>query len=198
MLTQLSVLLIGALLSVVVAWLVGNTLTARLEREKKLTERDVAALTSFEAIYGDFFAIWKVWGNSPRDVATRDRLLPEAARIEGRFEALLVMICGERQLSESQLETLGAYRQGLQQLREAMKAEQPLGWWSSNAPEYRAFKVLAGGVTVLLRPRVMGWAGRTDPRPTYEETAAALLSVTSNRFEGGNWVTVGLTHAANV
>ena len=77
-----------AAFSLTLAWLVGNTLAARLEREKKLTERDVAALTSFQEIYGEFYSVWKEWGNSARDPATATRLLALAARVEGKYEAL--------------------------------------------------------------------------------------------------------------
>lgn len=80
--TPILVAIVSVTLSLLVAWLIGNTLTARLEREKKLTERDVAALTTFQEIYGEFFATWKMWGNSKRDQETKARLLPMAAKLE--------------------------------------------------------------------------------------------------------------------
>lgn len=178
-------------LSLGVAWLVGNTLAARLEREKKLTERDVTALTTFQELYGTFFAVWKQWANSPRDDETVARLLPAAAGVEGRYEALLVLLCSERSLGESDRSALGALRQGFQQLREAIKAQKNLEWSRSDDRSYGALKSLTAHVGVILRPRVMGWAGRSPKRPGANEAALAFIEVTDNRFEK-DWVEVGV------
>ena len=188
--TQIAVLLAAAALSLAVAWLVGNTLAARLEREKKLTERDVNALTTFQELYGTFFAVWKEWGNSSHDDAVAARLLPAAAGVEGRYEALLVLLCSERSLGEEDRLVLGALRQGLQQLREAIKAGQDINWWSSENQSYRALKALTAHVAVLLRPRAMGWAGRAPHRPNPNEATQAFMAVTANKFEA-SWVEIG-------
>lgn len=188
--SQILVLVTGAAFSVGLAWLVGNTLAARLEREKKLTERDVNALTTFQELYGTFFAVWKEWGNSQRDEATAARLLTAAAGVEGRYEALLVLLCSERTLRERDRLALGALRQGLQQLREAIKVRGNVDWWSSEDRSYRALKCLTAQVAVLLRPRAMGWAGRAPRRPDADEAARAFMDVTVNTFES-NWVEVG-------
>lgn len=187
MIDQLLVVLVGAGLSLGVAWLVGNTLAARLEREKKLTERDVAAQTTFQATYGDFFSVWKQWGNSGRDEVAVARLLPLAAQVEGNFEALLVMVCGDRVLSEDDQRALGSLRQGFQQLRNAIATQKNVEWWSSEDRSYRAMKVLTAQVVVILRPRTMRWGGRGPVRPDRIEAAEALLEVTSNKYEG-QWV----------
>lgn len=179
----------------VVAWLIGNTLAARLEREKKLTERDVAAQTSFQATYGEFFSVWKQWGNSSRDAETARRLLPLAAQVEGNYEALLVMVCGDRKLSEDDRRALGSLRQGFQQLRNAIKSQENVEWWHSGDPQYRALKVLTAQVVVLLRPRTMRWGGRAPARPGPTEAASAFLEVTSNRFEF-QWVDAGKADGA--
>lgn len=177
--------LLGAALSLSLAWLVGNTLAARLEREKKFTERDVAALTAFQELYGEFFALWKEWGNSPKDSVSAARLLPGAAKVEGRYEALLVMLCADRVLSDDDRRALGALRQGLQQLREAIKKGENVDWWSPDDRHYRALKWLTAHAAVLLRPRAMGWAGQApSSRPTATDAAGALLAVTSNDFKG--------------
>ena len=187
--SQILVVLVGAALSLCFAWLIGNTLAARLEREKKLTERDVNALTTFQELYGTFFAVWKEWGNSPHNDETAARLLPAAAGVEGRYEALLVLVCSERSLTREDRLALGALRQGLQQLREAIKARGNIQWWSSEDRSYRALKTLTTRVAVLLRPRAMGWAGRAPRRPDASEAASAFMDVTVNRFET-NWVEV--------
>lgn len=184
MIEQLVVVFLGAAISLSLAWLVGNTLAARLEREKKFTERDVAALTAFQELYGEFFALWKEWGNSPKDSASVARLLPGAAKVEGRYEALLVMLCADRVLSDDDRRALGALRQGLQQLREAIKKEENVDWWSPDDRHYRALKWLTAHAAVLLRPRAMGWAGQAPSRPTATDAAGALLAVTSNDFKG--------------
>ncbi len=156
-------------------------------REKKLTERDVAALTAFQEIYGEFFSTWKVWENSECDDTVADRLLPMTATLEGRYEALLVMLCSDRILSDDDTRVLGAMRQGLQQLRNAIEDRTYLAWWSSEAESYRSLKLLASHVAVLLRPRVIGWAGRSPDRPNATAATRALWAATSNEFEV-SWV----------
>lgn len=183
MIDQLLVLVIGAALSLGVAWLVGNTLAARVEREKKLTERDVAALTSFQATYGAFFAAWKQWGNSNHDEDAAQRLLPLAAKVEGDYEALVVMLCADRVLTQDERQALGALRQGFQQLRQAIKGRTDINWWSSNDPRYQMLKRLTAQIAVILRPRTIRWAGRAPIRPDATEAAEALLEVTSNKYE---------------
>jgi hypothetical protein len=155
-----------------------------------MTERDVNALTTFQEVYGLFFAAWKEWGNSLHDEETSARLLPAAAGVEGRYEALLILVCSERRLSERDRLALGALRQGFQQLREAIKRRDNVQWWSANDESYRALKSLTAYVAVLLRPRAMGWAGRAPSRPEASEAAEAFLAVTANTFEA-NWVEVG-------
>jgi hypothetical protein len=46
----------------------------------------------------------------------------------------------ERVLTQEQLDELGLFRQGYQQLRESIRDVRPLTWGSSNHPEYLAFK----------------------------------------------------------
>ncbi len=188
------VVLFSLAMSLLVGWLVGNTLTARLEREK-LTERDVAALSTFQELYGEFFSTWKMWGNSALADKTRDQLLSLAAKLEGRYEALLVMVCSDRLLSDDDTRALGAMRQGLQQLREAIKQRRNIDWWSSEDESYRAFKLLAIHVAVLLRPRTMRWAGRSPDRPNAAVATESLRAVTSNEFEH-SWVKVAQSLAA--
>lgn len=187
MVSQLLVVLLGVMMSIGAAWLIGNTLAARLEREKKLTERDVNALTTFQELYGDFYSCWKQWGNLPKSSDNSERLLSAAAAVEGKYEALLVLVCSERPLSERDRLALGALRQGIQQLRDSIKVGENLDWWSSEDRSYVALKSLAGYVAVLLRPRAMGLAGTSPQRPTAAEAGAALITVTSNRFEE-DWV----------
>lgn len=184
---QLLAILAGAGISIAAAWLVGNALAARLDREKKFTERDVEALTTFDGVYGEFFAAWKEWGNSPKDEATVLRILPMACQVEGRYEALLIMLCSDRVLSQDELSAMGALRQGLQQLREAIKERRNVDWWDPSDRHYEALKFLAAYVAVTLRPRTMGWAGRTPTRPGPAKAANALLTVTSFQAEDA-WV----------
>lgn len=188
--SQMVSMLVGAVLSVSFVWLVGNTLAARLEREKKVTERDSAALTSFQETYGKFFSAWKQWSASDKGRDAKTKLLAEAAEIEGRFEALLVMVCSERCLTGKERDILGAMRQGFQQLREAIKLGQNVEWRGAEVTPYVAFKSLSVYVAVMLSPRVVGWAGRSPRRPTAAEAASAILHVTANRFEY-SWADIG-------
>lgn len=180
-----------ALVSLVFAWLVGNTLLARLERDKKLTERDIAALNTYYDLYGEFFATWKEWSASAKDEEAWRHALTRAAGVEGKYESLLVMMCSSRVLSEQDAEALGAFRQALQQLRGAVKRRENLEWWASEIDEYLSFKTLAARVADLLQPRTIGWAGRAPKRPDPATASRSLVEVTSNKYEA-RWVEVAM------
>lgn len=183
-----------ALVTLTLGWLVGNRLTARWDERKKHRELDLLALGVFYDIYGQFFAIWKLWSATPTGLPDAEEfrrgLLERAAEVEGRLESLLVRIATERKLSDRDAILLGCFRQAVQGLRESISdsvqlrsrvfrvSDQMLVTWEwagSEAPPYVAFKALAAFVGELLTKR----------HQAVESTAvsSAIRKITSNRLE---------------
>lgn len=50
-----------ALLTLGSGWIVGNRISAKWDERKKRRELDLPAFNSFYSIYGNFFAVWKIW-----------------------------------------------------------------------------------------------------------------------------------------
>ena len=153
--------LVAPVLTLGLAWLVGNSLTARWDRVKKQTELDLAAMEQFYKIYGEFFAVWKLWDDAiQQNSGKRNELFERIAGAEAQLEALIVRISCQRSLTEDEIHVTGAFRQAYQTLRKCMKNGQSLsadlGWTASNATPYASFKGLAASVAVLLRPKQIG------------------------------------------
>jgi hypothetical protein len=145
-------------------------------------ELDLAALGRFYETYGTWFAIWKAWsdlnnGEYPAD--ERGELLAQAAVAEGQFEALLVKLAIERRLSEAQIERLGRFREGYQQLRESIEqgVELPfrVQFNDDERNAYVAFKALSVEFAALLGRR----------RGTVR-SQRRLVAITSWRVTGDN------------
>lgn len=185
----------AAMVSLTVTWLVGNSLTVRLERDKKTTEGDLAVQEQFYRLYGEFFSAWKAWNEAcesshVRDSYENDRTaaLRTVADAEGRLEAMIVRIATSRRLSSLECDAIGAFRQGYQRLRKAINSRKRLEWDSSEHPEYLAFKGLAVKMGLILAPRVPGLAGSRPAQPSQAEAVEALRSVTSNVHEAHSTV----------
>jgi hypothetical protein len=183
--------LLKALLSLGVAvttlalgWFVGQRLTMRWNLRQKQREFDLSAANDFHRLYGEFFAVWKLWNYSldaqQDNTITCSELLIRASAAEGGIESLLVRISANRELSRDDIRALASFRQGYQNLREAIRDTHKLDWGSSSHPEYLAFKRLATYVALLIT---------SDTSPTAETSksrADALISITSNEWEN-NW-----------
>lgn len=186
--------IVGPTITLVLAWLVGNSLTTRWDAVKKRTEFDLAAMEQFYKLYGEFFTVWKLWDDANRrgDDDKRSALLERIAAAEGQLEALIVRISCQRSLTEAQQHVLGAFRQAYQTLRRSMRNGKSLsrdyGWNASNATPYAAFKGLAACVGVLLRPDPMPLIARSKVVAGPDTAAATLIlrSVTSNAYETWN------------
>jgi hypothetical protein len=134
-------------------WLVGQRLTYQWNLRQKRRESELATAQDLQRLYGEFFAVWKVWDRVASDVEPsvyRD-LLQQAAEAEGLLERVLVKLATERRLAEADKSTLCRFRQGYQQLRRAIKSGTPLGWKGADDPRYRAFKRLVVTVTLLVQ-----------------------------------------------
>jgi hypothetical protein len=178
-LTRGGISLAVTLIGLGVGWLVGQRLTYQWNLRQKRRESELATAHDLRRLYGEFFAIWKVWNVVAReaDPTTCHDVLCRAAEAEGLLERVLVKLATERRLSSADRDTLGKFRQAYQQLRGAIKRGQPLGWNSSEHPEYLAFKRLAVAVTLIVQRE----GGVTLIGA--EEAFASLRDITSNGHE---------------
>jgi hypothetical protein len=178
--------LVVTLIGLGVGWLVGQRLTYQWNLRQKRRESELATAQDLQRLYGEFFAIWKVWNGVAReaDPSACQEVLRRAAEAEGLLERVLVKLATERRLSPVDRDTLGKFRQAYQQLRGAIKRGQPLGWTSSEHPEYLAFKRLAVAVTLIVQAE-----GGVTPVGA-DEAFASLRDITSNRHEK-SWSTGG-------
>ncbi|WP_175920020.1 hypothetical protein [Burkholderia pyrrocinia] len=164
-------------------WFVGLRISAMWTLRQKRRELALSAAGELHRIYGEFFAIWKLWNYSKRESPSssvdemRWDLLKRAALVEAGFEALLMKIASERVLSKVECDDLGLLRQGFQRLRENIRSGKSLDWSSSSDPEYVAFKRLSCGFANLLT------SDHQWRRPHQETAADALLDITSNVHE---------------
>jgi hypothetical protein len=182
-----------AVVSIILTGLLGNWLSYRWQELRRRRDADLEAADTFHSLYGELFAIWKLWNvlnkteyastcPSPNG-DTQWRLLERAANAEGRMEALLVRVASEHaELSEESLRNLAAWRQAFQTLRERIRDGQDIGWRAKpDVPgyqEYTAYKVLACGVASLLtKPR-----GFIEKPPTSEIATKAFLKITGPEF----------------
>lgn len=187
--------IIKALISVIVAivtlsfgWLVGHRLTAYWAIRQKRKELELSAVNEFYKLYGEFFAVWKLWAyyvHSAKELSIpetiRWELLQRASIAEGSLESIFVKLASEHRLPDRDIETLGRFRQAYQQLRESIRDNKDIGWFHQDHPEYLSFKRLAyltGCIIVSDRRR---------RRRVREQMAHVLEQITSNRWET-RWV----------
>jgi hypothetical protein len=143
--------LIGGLL---VGHLTNKWQQSQQTRQKKY-ETDLNAVKSFYDLYGEFFAVWKLWNyeleagksNLPNQ---KWNLLDRAAVAEGKVEAILVKIASEKELTKAQIETLGMFRQAYQHLRQKIRDDAKLEWPHSEHPQYLEFKRRAAELAAVL------------------------------------------------
>jgi hypothetical protein len=176
--------IVGPLATVLLAWAVGNRIAARWAMRQKRRDEARASANEFYRLYGEFFAVWKLWNYSLKDPSrggATDRhweLLNRASAAEAGVEALLVKLTSERILDQADRNALGRFRQGFQTLRQSIRDGQPLDWRSSEHIEYAAFKMLASRAGRLVSTVDQG------KMPSVAQAQCALRGVTSNLWEG--------------
>jgi hypothetical protein len=187
--TAIIVPIATALLTLAGGWLITTRVSDHWQGVQQRRESGLAAAAEFQRLYGEFFAVWKVWNATMR---YRDQMPPEppdlvwnllsrAAAMEAGVEALLTQVSATHVLTEPEIAAFGALRQGFQQLRTAMQRRQMLDWWGSDVPDYLAFKDLATFASQFFgRPR-------TAALPSGAAAANNFRAITSNRFER-RWV----------
>jgi hypothetical protein len=152
-------------LTAILLYFVGRFLTDRYNEQKrrselallrasqtaqKQRELQLKAADRFYELYGEFFAVWKLWsvvksGKVPSVPPRGDRveLYQRACAAEGDMEAVFVRLATEFRLGAPEVETLGKFRQAYQSMREAIREDEDLGWTTAEHPKYLAFKRLA-------------------------------------------------------
>jgi hypothetical protein len=172
--------LLTTLFSLGFGWVIGKQLTVLWSRRQKQNEQDLDAARDFHALYGDFFALWKLWNYYVRDLggealpgASRWELLDRACRSEAKLESTLVRLASEKALTSKEIDTLGRFRQRYQQLRESIRDNVPLEWDHSQHPDYLELKTLAPQVAAII-----AGSGRVRRE--------LLTKITSNMYEVPN------------
>lgn len=151
---------------------------------QKRRELDLSNAKEFQLLYGEFFAIWKLWNYFIRDIgqeslpdASRWELLKRACAAEAAMEAIFVRLASERNLSDEQIESLGQFRQLYQNLREAIRDNEPLEWDHAEHPDYMKFKRLGSQVAYFIV------SDADKDKVAAAKHADALVGITSNRHE---------------
>lgn len=175
---------IPVLLGVLATGLVGAGLGFWWNLQLKRRESDLATVKVFHDLYGEFFAVWKLWNYYVRDIgpdvfpdASRWELLERASAAEGGMEAILIGLASKHRSSPTSLDALGQFRQLYQQLRESIRNNRALEWDHSGHPIYMAFKGLAPVIAYLIR------TGRDVDDVIFKQQTEAWLEVTHNRHE---------------
>ncbi len=139
---------VSALILLGLAWLVTQRVSVFWNLRQKQKENDLSTARDFHAIYGEFFAIWKLWNYYVMDVldlkqlpdASRWTLLDRACIAEGKLETTLVRLVSEKELQSEDVKMLGQFRQLYQELRQSIRDNKALRWDSAEDPHYVAFK----------------------------------------------------------
>lgn len=149
--------LVSALILLLLAWFVGQRISMNWNLRQKQKENEVQAAHNFHTLYGEFFAIWKLWNYYVRDLGaeqlpdvSRSSLLDRACSAEGRLESTLVRLACDDALDRSQIAVLGQFRQLYQQLRQSIRDNKALAWDHADHPHYLAFKATAPKVVSLI------------------------------------------------
>jgi hypothetical protein len=168
----------------VLAAVVGSWLALYWNTRQKQREMDLSTAESFHRLYGEFFAVWKLWNYLIRDVGERElpgasrwELLKRATDAEAGVEAILGTLASQRSLEPAVVADLGKFRQAFQSLRETIRDGKPLEWNESSDARYRSFKELATSVAALIH------SGRRARSASARKRAATWLEITSNRWE---------------
>jgi hypothetical protein len=174
-----------ALLTLLLGWFVGSRISSHWTLRQRRKELDLEAARNLHSLYGEFFAVWKLWNYYIRDIgpdvfpeASRWELLDRACTAEAGVESMFVRLASERKLSSSEIEVLGKFRQAYQQLRETIRSNKALKWDWHDHPHYRAFKQLGPKVAFIVL---------SDNYQKPEDASGcvqALKEITDNKWEG--------------
>ena len=203
--------IVTVVLTSALAWLVGTQITYIWDDAKRRRELDLAAVADFYKCYGTFLQIWRIW-NSHKEHATRFsapddiqwHCMQSASEVEGDLESFLIKLISERTLDDQDIELLGCFREAYQSLRERIRDNEPLRWYSRSPEQgiafrqYRAFKYLAMYIADKLQNTQTRWllGRRRRDIPSEEDRVRALLAVTVGTRRA-DWLTTA-EHTLNL
>ena len=175
---------IGPVVTLLLAALVGQRVTAYWGERQKRRELELSLANSFYVSYGEFCAIWKSWNHSLKELAgnhealegRREGLRDRACKAEGGLEAALLKVAAERVLTKGVQTDLGNLRQAYKVLRKRIEERGRVSYGYSDHPDYLEFKRLSTLFGVLL-------ASRPGRQPSPEEAHEAFREITDNRHE---------------
>jgi hypothetical protein len=194
-----------ALFTAALAWIVGNRLATAWNVELKRRELDLEAIQDFFHLYGDFYAVWKLWHVHVKedavapphvDPSLRQALLERASEDEGLYHALVLKLCSQRCLTESDTQILARFREAQQCLRESIERRQHLSVkgqpavgtdWRQAGGAYVAFKALAARTADIIA---------NCPRPAFrrritaERFTRALIESTGRDYSKNWWIDI--------
>src|ERR1044072_6214268 len=106
-----------SLITLGLGWFVGLELSHQWNVRKKQKELDLLNAKEFQTLYGEFFAIWKLWNYYRRDIgeselpgASRWELLKRACAAEALMEATFIRLSSESDLSAALVNFFGVFR----------------------------------------------------------------------------------------
>lgn len=188
--------IIGTLSSILVVlitfgltWFVGQRLTVHWAIRQKHRELELVAASEFYKLYGEFFAVYKLWAYLSRDKESaspgtfqtiRWELLQRASSNEGALESLFVKLAAERSLTDREVEILGRFRQAFQSLRESIRDSKDMGWYYQEHPKYLSLKRLAYLTARIINSESLRYSGEAG-------NANSLVTITSGVWENA-WV----------
>lgn len=183
----------------------GPWLASRWNFYLKQRELDLAAVHQFYGLYGEFFAVWKLWHSALRTAEkkrnqvadeSRSELLRRASDAEGEYQVLLTKTCIERRLSTTDTQILARFREAHQCLRESIErgtrlrtknSDDDKRWRASQEGSgwgvaYAGFKTLSVRVAAIVtqRPRI-------SSRQRSVVSAATALEESTKRTYAESW-----------
>jgi hypothetical protein len=175
--------IIAAVISTLIGGLIVSVLSSRWTKTQKQRELDFSTLEQFQQLYGEFFALYHLWDDfkgglfqgiegSSKEIA-KD-IIERAYNMEGKMEAVLTRIAAEKELSLSEIDSLGRCRQAFQRMRKHVSRDIPFNWNVDFHREYASLKIHAARVADIIlfgRPRVPS------------RSKLQILDITSNRYE---------------
>ncbi len=180
---ELVKIVLGPVVTVGFAWLVGNRISAAWSHRQKHREYSLSVTAEFYQVYGEFFAIWKLANfalRQPRPEVTDSfilDLIKRSAALEARVEAMLLRAASELNLSKDGIRSLGLYRQAVQQLRLSIIRRQQLDFFGTGQAKYEFYKQLSVTVGELVAK-----LGERE-RPEVHQAKAQMTEITSSKWE---------------
>lgn len=183
----------------------GPWLASRWNFFLKQRELDLAAVHQFYSLYGEFYAVWKLWHSALRAAEKKRELVAEEPRsellrrandAEGEYQALLTKTCVERRLSTTDTEILARFREAHQCLRESIErgtrlrtknSDDDSRWRASQVRQgsgvaYAGFKTLSVRVATIVTKRP-----RASSRQRSVDSAVTALQESTRRTYAESW-----------